>query len=462
MYKFVAGFALMMIVLWGCKDELNKTGLGILPTGDLVNVLEKTIDKGNIKAYTVTDEKQRTDETLHNLLGSYNDPIFGKSTVDFASQLRLLSYPNFRKNDKIDSLVYYLAYKELYGDTIPTPQKLKVYELASDLSFDAKYYQDEKLKALAKSEVLAEKDYTPKFKLDSLTSTYGSTKKAPKDTVTQVIAFHLNNSLATKLMAADSATLSSNDPNIKTGNKGFLDYFKGLYVEAGDLNQRGTIMKILNLGLGSGMVLFFHKDNDTTKYSYTFNVSKFSARVNRFTHDYSAPLFLAKLDKKDQLDSLIYLQTTGGLASKIYIPKLSSLKLLFPELGKDTTKLAINKAELIFQVDETLTDKKMMKVLLPPYKVILSAIAADGSLYFPADLAFSQSYFGGYYNSVDKTYRFNLAKHLQEMIDKKKGRENYGFYLSTDARNTIFRRVILKGTTSKTGIRLNITYSKLN
>lgn len=453
MYKFVFGFALMVIILWGCKDEMSKTGLGLLDKGDLVSVSKSAIDKEDIKAYTVTDVKQRTDEPAYNLLGSFNDPVFGKTTTDFACQIRLTGYPDFSKNAKGDSLVLYLYYNEVYGDTL-TPQRLKVYELASDLSLDGKYYQE--LEGVSKGEVLADYSYVPKFRLDSLTNLYGSTKEDPKDTITQVIGIKLNLSLITKLMAADTLTLSDNDK--------FLEYFKGLYVEAADLNAGGAIMKINtvtqsnSIAHGSYLVLHYHNSEEDSLF-YSFSINSNAARVNRFVHNYNTP-YLANLDKQDQLDSLIYLQTTGGLASKIFIPRLGSIKSLFPELGSDTTNLAINKAELIFQVDTVLTDTTAMKVLPPPYKVILSAIAADGSLYFPSDVAFSQAYFGGFYNSKDKTYRFNIAKHMQEMIDKKKGKENYGFYLSTDTRNTIFRRVVLKGTTSKTGIRLDITYSK--
>ncbi len=449
MYKFVTGFALIVIILWGCKDEMSKTGLGLLPTGDLVSVRKHTIDKEKIKAYTVTDEKQRTDETASNLLGSFNDPVFGKTTTDFACQFRLNSYPDFTKNAQPDSLVLYLYYTEVYGDTI-TPQKLNVYELASDLSFEEKYYQYVNLKGLSYGELIGQKSFLPKFRLDSLSKVYGSTKKAPKDTIIQEIAIKLDQKLIQKLMTADTLTMSD---NVK-----FMKYFKGLYVEAGNLNTGGAIMKIYTVagqnskGIGSYLVLHYHNSEKDSLY-YSYAISSNAARVNRFTHDYSTSRFATSLDKRDHLDSLIYLQTTGGLASKIFIPTLSN--------WSDSTDCAINKAELIFQVDTILTDTTAMKLLPPPYKVILSAIAEDGSLYFPSDLGFSQAYFGGYYYSKDKTYRFNIAKHLQEMIAKKKGKENYGFYLSTDARNTIFRRVVLKGTTSKTGIRLDITYSKI-
>jgi len=443
----MTGFALIGFILWGCKDEMSKTGLGILPTGDLVSARKAIMDKGSVKSYTVTDELQRTDETTNNLLGTFNDPVLGKTTADFAFQLRLPLFPNFKKDDIIDSLVLYVAYKEIYGDTL-TPQKLKVYELGSDLSLDAKYYQDVNLKSLAKSEVLADYNYVPKFRLDSLSSTYGSTKKDPKDTVTQEIALYLNHSLARKLMATDSVTLSDNEL--------FIKHFKGLYVEAGDLNQGGTIMKTL----GSGLVLYYRKANDTTKYLYNFKISNNAARVNRFYHDYSKTAFATNLDKKINQDSLIYLQTTGGLASRILIPSLDN--------WRDSSNIAINKAELIFHVDQTFTDTAKYD---PPYQVILSAIGKkvktqEDSLYFPSDKYFSVAYFNGIYNKDDGTYRFNLAKHMQELMSKNKDntgylRENYGFYLSTADRNKNYGRVVLKGAPSKTGIQMEITYSKI-
>jgi len=446
-YKFAIGFAWMVITFWSCTNDINGLGKDLLLPGDLVRV-GKVIET-NIKAFQETDLKQRTDRPVNNLLGSLNDPIFGKTTADFACQFRLPTYPLYKENDIIDSLVFYTAYKYIYGDTL-TPQTFKVYELASDLSATAKYYQDIDLKGLAKSNVLAELNYTPRFKLDSLTTTYGSTKKIPKDTVTHEIAFQLDHSLAKYLMKADSLTQSDNDL--------FVKYFKGLYIEAGDLNQGGTILKIL----GSGMLLYYRKDGDTTKYRQSYSISSTAARVNRFTHDYSQTAFAAYLDKDVTQDSLIYLQTTGGLRAKILIPKLEYWARLIPNVASssDTANLIINKAELIFQVDSASIDTFKY---VPAEQLVLAAIdkskANLDSTYLPSDHSLSAAYYGGIYNSVDKTYRFNIAKHLQDVIEKKK--KNYGFYLETAYKNSTFRRVVLKGANSKTGIKLEITYSKI-
>ena len=456
-HKFVFGFVCMVIAFGSCTNDINDLGKDLLLPGDLVTV-GKVIEKETIKAYTLTDEKQRTDEPAYNLLGTFNDPVFGKTTADFACQLRLTGYPDSLKlkDAQIDSLVLYLYYTEVYGDKV-TPQKLKVYELASDLDVDQKYYQDVNLKSLAKGEVLAEKNYIPKFKPDTLTNTDGSTKV---DTVVQEIAIKMDQKLIQKLMAADSLTWSDNDE--------FVKYFKGLYIEAGDVNTGGAIMTINTVAQdntvnrGSYLVMHFHTSKtDSLHYSYAIN-KETSARVSRFEHDYTQAKFAVNLDKQVDQDSLIYLQTTGGLRSKILIPDLENWTKLIPDYNENSGNIAINQAELIFQVDILATDTAKY---LPPEQLVLSVIGKDTVdhvteiEYLPSDVAFSSAYYGGTYNHTDKSYSFNIAKHMQEVIDKKKGKENMGFYLATAFRSASFRRVVLKGATSKTGIKLEITYS---
>ena len=441
--KFGFAFALMVITFLSCTNDSSQTGLGLLPTGDLV-VVGKVTDS-NIQAFVVNDEKQRTDEPRYNLLGTFNDPVFGKTTADFANQYRLTGYPGFTKSDQIDSLVLYTAYKQIYGDTI-TPQIFKVYELATDLPYDGKFYQDADLKGMSYSEVLAEKHYIPKFRKDSLTKLYGSTKLLPKDTVSQEISFKLSSTLINKLLAADSVTNSTNDL--------FLQYFKGLYIEASNLNNVGTLIKTV----GSGLMMYYHKANDTIPHSYVYTNNSTSSSISRFTHDYSTTAFFPHLNKETVQDSLIYLQTSGGLRAKILIPNLGIWSRLIPAMANnpDTARLAINKAELIFTLD-TIQSEPLKYI--PSEQLVFSAIDSEGKTYLPSDYYFSPAYYGGAYNILDHTYRFNITQHIQDVITKKK--VNYGFYLETSFKNSIARRVVLKGATSKTGIKLEITYSKI-
>lgn len=449
MNKFLTLLALTAIVFSGCEDEMNKTGFDVLLPGDLVSARKVSIDQTSMQSFTVRDERVRTNKPEYNLLGTFNDPVFGKTTADFAAQFRLREFHDFT-GATFDSLKLTLLYRELYGDTVTT-QNLKVYELNEGLDAEdsTRYYQDIDLKSMAKNEVLAELNYLPKkltLYYDSLANTPGSSEDTPLDTAVHEITFNLNPSLAQKLMAFDMGAAG------ESPNDSFLEYFKGLYIEAGDLNSGGNIMRARPLGTGSDMTLYYHNAEDTTFIKYRMNST--SARTSRFVHNYSTAQFAGSLDNMVQQDSLIYLQTTGGLSSKIYIPSLST--------WKDSIDAAINKAELVFYIEPTLTDSA---TLPPPEKLILSLIDqnggildARGNLIFPSDVTFSEAYYGGNYNKTDGTYRFNLAKHLQEII---KGKGNYGFYLTTDNKNAIFRRVVLKGAKSKVGIGFDITYSKI-
>lgn len=444
MYQFLALLALVTLALWGCKDELNKTGYDLLLPGDLISAHKVSISKASIKAYTVKDEKLRTSKPAYNLLGTFVDPVFGKTTADFACQFRLSETPKFALGDRIDSMVLYLSYWSFYGDTV-TIQNYKAYELKTDLDADdtTKYYQDIDLQSMAKSAIVGELEHRTIHR-DSL----HSTASKARDTITIVMRIKLDKALGQKLMVLSDSALKVNpgDPNIP-----FLQYFKGLYIKAGDLNQGGAIMRVVP----HYITLYTHSATTTSDSAITyFDVTKNSARVNRFAHNYTNTAFAANLDKQNQQDSLIYLQTTGGLSNKIYIPELSN--------WKDSANVSVNKAELILKVEPTFIDTV---TFIPPSKLILSLIDDQGKIYtsagkliYPADLKFSESYYGGTYHAADSTYRFNLAGHMQQLI---KGIvKNNGFYLTTDNKNSVFNRVVLKGATSKTGIRFDITYSK--
>lgn len=459
MVRLLAALALMTIVFWGCEEDINKTGHDLLLPGDLISAHKQSIDKATMQAFTVRDEKLRTNKPEYTLLGTFNDPVFGKTTSEFAAQFRVSEITNF-SNIIFDKLELKLLYIESYGDTI-TPQNLKVYELQSDLNAEdtTRYYQDIDLKSLAKTEVLGQTTHkAKKLKLyyNPKTTNPASTKETPKDTVIHEIVFPLSASLAQKLMAVDLSK-DPNNPNPQNPNDKFIKQFKGLYIEADNMvNQGGGLMRVRTSAPGTHLRLYYHKPNDTTQYIVEYRMTSSAARVNRFVHDYSTTTFAANLDQMTQQDTLIYLQTTGGLSSKIKIPGLSA--------WKDSTDVAVNKAELIFKVEPAYLDT--VKYPAPP-KLILSLMDESGKIFntnqqliFPSDLSsFSESYYGGVYNKKDGTYRFNLAKHMQEII--KGETKNNGFYLTTNNKNAVYDRVVLKGATSKIGIRFEITYTKI-
>lgn len=434
-YQFLIGLLVAIITIAGCTKQ-NDLGIEILPTDDLIAV-KNVVLKDDISSFTFREELIRTDEASNSLLGSLNDPEFGTTTINFATQFRLQFFPDFGKNPVADSIKLVIRYQTIYGDTI-TPQKIRVFELESSLDVDGEYYQDVDLKSMASSLLLGEIDYRPRIMLDS-TGT---------EIFQQAFSIPLDISLGEKLINADSLRLTNNDT--------FLTFFKGLFIETEPLSgEGGTILSLDATSnssyLGSGLVLYYNNDeNNAETESDTlfipFLISENSARVNSISHDYSDTPFEDNLDSELVEDSLIYVQATGGLKSKILIDGLSS--------WQDSVNIAINKAELIFQVDTIASD---IENFFPPSQLLFTVVDSLGEEFLPIDYVFDPSYYGGYLRN-DYTYRFNITKHLQQIIEG--SASNYGFFLTPAEKSGEANRVILKGSTSKTGIKLVITYSK--
>ena len=446
--QFVVIIVVLLTAFYGCNDY-SSIGLEVLPSGDLLTI-KNTLIKEDISSFTHSEDSIRTDEATQSLFGSFNDSLFGVTTIDFATQFRLSGFPDFGEhNPQPDSIKLYLYYRVIYGDTI-TKQRLKVYELESPIDRDLEYKQDVDLKGLASDELLGQVEFTPKVKLDS----------ASQDTFYQLIKIPLDFSLAEKLFYADSANLVSNDI--------FLEYFKGLYIESEKIStQGGAILTLETLGSGnfsgSGVVLFYHNDSlkskvDVKKDSVLlmpYEVSQFSARINHIDHDYSNTPFYHNLNSTTDEDSLIYVQSTGGLKSKIFIDNLSSWKDSVTIVGTNIIRYGINKAELIFQIDTVASQVHRF----PPPQQLLFLVDTIGNSKLPIDYNFSPTFYGGTLRD-DYTYHFNVTQQLQEIINGKF--ENLGFSLVPAFKNSQANRVVLKGSTSKTGIKLSITYTKHN
>jgi len=443
--------ALIASILASC-NEPNDLGMELLPSADLISV--NTIEeKDGIQAFTVREDRIRTDEPSKNLLGELNDPVFGSTTVDFAAQFYLQTFPDFGTNTIADSINLYLYYRLIYGDTI-TQQRLKVYELNEPLyadttalngaSYNYPYYQDVELKNMASSQLLGEKVFTPRMRLDSAT----------QDTVYQLITIPLDISLGEKLINADSTKMVSHEA--------FAEYFKGLYLEsANESGEGGTILTLETLAEGnfngSALVVYYNNDEnmsiedpDERDTLYTpYVITSSSARVNSITHDYTSTPFYNSLSTSTAPDSLIYIQSTGGLESRISIEKLTS--------WKDSVNTGINRAELVFHVDTLVSDVENY----PPPNQLLFIYTNDSSrLNLPDDYYFNSDYYGGVLDTTDYTYRFNITEHLQLISDDAIG--NNGFYLTIPpgVKNSRANRVVLKGSESAIGIKLRVTYSK--
>ncbi len=423
-FTLIWAFIIVSLLVTGCKSGDDSLGRNLLPGSSVVYSRNYT-ETGTIQTFTFTDEKIRVDRPGFNYIGSFNDPIFGRTDGAFAAQFRLSANPDYDSTATLDSLILRLTYKRLYGDTA-TKQTLRVYELTDDLIYDAKYLSSFNLKSIVSPISIGSSSFIPRFRTDS----------AQTDTTIQYVRFNLDPSLGNRLLKMDSLKMVSNEE--------FLKYFKGLYIEADNVSRKGTLIGVTTTA--SALGLYYHTATKDSLF-FAYNVTSNSANVAGFTHDYQKSIFAPHLNQEAVQDTLTYLQPTGGTKVKINIPSLAK--------WKDSTQYVISKASIVFYVDTLASDSRRYSL---PSQLYLKYMDSTGTEVFPKDSELSSTYYGGIYNAATASYTFNITRHLEQIINKTV--ENTSFFLVHPDRNGSASRVVLKGTNSSRPVELHIKYTR--
>ncbi len=407
LYTFI--YFIYFISILGCKKESNTIGLGVHPPEDKINV--NFSDTTTLSVFTVCDDSVSSSNLSLNLLGSYIDPIFGDSKAEFLTHIRLSSINfDFGDNPDPDSIVLYLAYQNYYGNA-SIEQEIKVYKLTQDIDKDSVYYSNLNINSYYNSsDELAYINYYPD---DS------------------IIAITLSNTLAEEL-------LDDVNSDIFTDDDKFVDFFKGLYIKTGQVPIDAAVVYYNLLSSESKMTLYY---NDTL--SYDFVIDNECARINLFYHNYSSTN-IDTTGTKD--DSVVYVQSMGGVKAKIKFPYINN--------WSDSGAISINKAELVIKVEDNTTND-----YAPPTKLLLTEIInQEGEIDLLDDQYVGEDYFDGSYDSESNTYKFNIARHIQQLID---GKEDFGLYLFPADNRVSANRAILTSGKHSNKMKLLITYSKL-
>jgi hypothetical protein len=115
----------IIIVLSSCQEDISTIGSEILGTETPNGILD---DSQTIISYSRKLGPLQSNRLPAYQFGVYNDPVFGKSTVNLLSQLTLGSNdPKFGNNPLVDSVFVYLP----YFSTATTVDSVTTYELDS-------------------------------------------------------------------------------------------------------------------------------------------------------------------------------------------------------------------------------------------------------------------------------------------------------------------------------------------
>jgi len=426
-FKLLFILLLFAVGLNACKES-DTLGGNLLPATDQSQF--KLSAKFNLTSFTVKEDSIKSDDLSFSLLGSYVDPIFGKSTASFITQFVSTSNQlDFGPNAIADSVVLSMTYSGYYGkiNKLDGLQKIRIYRVTTNVLKDSGYYSAENpYKYVSESDFISEHVFLP-----DPTGKY--------QTGTPVQKF--------KLPVSFGQLFLDNQSNINS--TGFLNFFKGLYLKPENNFQtsgNGAILSfnLINAAAPSKMTLYFHNDTSTVTQKFDMIINSDCSRINFFKHDRNGiPAINNQLADTTLGNSQIFVQNMAGLSSKIWFTNLES--------WKDSMPLAIAKAELVIPVETSLIDIYGLQS-----RLILVEKDEDGKYIAIPDFNLGDNYFNGNYNAVNHTYSFNLALYVQEILAGKRSQK--GLYLVPTASAIGANRVVLKGSNY---MKFNVTYTKI-
>jgi hypothetical protein len=423
----VAGF---LVAIVACRKNEGDLGLNVLPESDRINA--QYYDNFTLKMRTVTESPVRTDELSVNMLGSYQDPVFGKKTAAIYTHLRLSALnPNFGTAPVVDSVVLSLVYAGFYGSL--ETQNFEVYRVNEPFYKDSVYKSNHTLDTLSQNLVV------PGFENITPNPTAKIVLANTTDTIKPQLRLRLLNSLGDDIINSGAA-LSSNE--------NFLNFFMGLCIKVKNPGQTP----------GTGAILYFNLTDVQSKLSiyYTDNATpnRFDLLINdncaRYTYienNYYGTQVAQQINDSLSDYPFHYIQSGSGLNTEIQLPDLTQIT--------NGQNIIVNKAELYLPVQYFTTDK-----YIPPTRIFVFGIDTANNSYVLLDQFTSDLTYGGFYDNTKKAYVFNIGRHVQYLL--KGSLPNKGLRITAGQTGVSANRVILSSQSSPNRDKpyLRIYYTK--
>lgn len=401
-------------------NEATELGGGLVPEVDNVKTFE-TLFNTETNNLLLNDSARLgyADPVAIGHISS--DPVFGQTTANAYFSVSATSYgtyPFTDRNVEIDSVVLSLGYAGSYGD-VNALQSVKVYELPQSSTFADDTLYKYKGTDFETGNLLGSKS----FAINTLDDTIRVINYAPRDTakVGNVLRIQLDKNLGSRFAALDTTN---------TANGGFRNdsifkrIFKGLAIKA-------------DAGMGNGLAYFNLSDaaktNVTVYYRATRGTIKDTTQVV-FTHSRNGQAniinrtasgnYATTLANSVANDELLYIQSTPGSYASIKIPSLDTF-----------SNNVIHRAELIV----TKVASTSEAVFTPPFQLFLDKINSRGDSAFTLEKDFPSNtqtlnwqIFGGDLKK-DGTYRFNITRHVQDVISRDTGNYTLRLYAPVKA-----------------------------
>lgn len=373
-------FLFLLFFLISCNpDEDDILGL------DLIEDDEFVIEKHQFSNQNVDfniynfQEENITGSGSYNLLGTFNDFYFGQSDASFFMQALLPSnnivFDASSVNPNI-TLELSLPFYRVYGDTLNN-LNASAFEVTQSLS-TIDTVQTVVTESFEYGNILTQQEIVINEVNDSIQ--WGDEIVSPR-----LILDLSDSNLGSKILSASSFDLEN--------NTNFTEFFKGLFLKV-EPQTDGSII-YFDTNSPNCFLRMTYTKNDDSQAVIDFPIGGEANTHNYFNHSYENAEVLNFLDNQE-MDSLIFLQSMGGLAAEI------DLSFLSDEMYSDWV---VSKAMLnvpVYKDDQ-------YNIFSAPYYLVLTEFK-DSS-----DVAI-QSISGGLFNSVTEEYNFIISQHIQKII----------------------------------------------
>jgi hypothetical protein len=424
--------AITMLAIAACKEP-EGIGLEVLPDGEQMPIA--WIDTFTVEASTVTYDSVPTTGLSSGtyLIGDFGDPIFGRVQSALYTQIDLGGTDIAFDGAIIDSIVLNLTYAGSYGNTdkLTGTMTFGVYEIDSDLDIDSVYYSNATPPSLI-STPLTEHQFRPDL-FASIPSSQDTNLLPPS------LRIPLDADFGQRILS--SSNLASQEV--------FASEFKGLAILPIDASMpanHGSILYFNMFDSRSRIEVYYH---DATEDSLFYNLeldAQAVAAFASFNHEFSTEIVNALGDSTVTGANTLYVQSMAGVRMKLELPHLKELN----NLGIVT----INKAELVVPLDESVIVEHSV-----PTGLSVTGVQEDGGQSFLIDFFEGGDYYGGSHNAESGEYVFNIARHLQSILNAPE-EEDYGLYIVNTGTSVNARRAVFNGPGHATEpMKLRMTYT---
>lgn len=438
-FKLSAAFFIAILALNSCKKESTNIGDG-LEDGSL-NLM--TTDTFTLITYSESVDSIETDESAVNLLGSYNDPVFGKVDCGIVTQLRLSSNsPQLQDSSSavmvVDSVVLSLRYTTINYYANIQPMTFEVYKISDELVRDDQEYYTFNSPTIVGGNIVdpSSATQTPDIVSDQIVG---------GDAYPAHLRIKLDPSFGDELMTASvNGNLANDDA--------FLSYLKGLYIKVDGTSLspgQGSVLYFVMENSVSNVTLYFHNAADNVLKEYEFEFNSSGARYNEIKFDRTGTDVEAVLNDKSKGKERFFVQGSS-VRGVIEFPYIMNFN--YDSLGNWDPKI-INKAVLVLPVQDFDSE-----VLHPSASLILAKIIDAKLSELTLDVIGGNAAVN--YSDDNKEYRFLITREIAAMLNGSRNLNGYRIY-STSFFGSTIERIIFNGseTSLKEKPRLEITYS---